>query len=125
MKKSLFLFLVLIITNSIAQKKPVAEITKLVTRPQVEAPLTFLSADEMRGRDTGSRELDIAANYIASVFRQVGLKELAGAPGYSQPVSLVKAVPVASATLRFGSESLTFKDQFIVVDGARSSWSGE
>lgn len=121
----LFLFLALMISDSMAQKKPVVEITKLVTRSQVEAPLTFLSADEMRGRDTGSRELDIAANYIASVFRQLGLKEIPGAPGYSQPVSLVKAAPVVSATLRFGNETLTFKDQFIVVDGARSSWTGE
>jgi hypothetical protein len=125
MKKSLFLFLLLIATAAAAQKKPVAEISKLVTRPQVEAPLAFLSADEMRGRDTGSRELDIAANYITSVFRQLGLKEIAGAPNYSQAVALVKAVPVAAATLQIGSEALAFKDQFIVVDGARSTWSGE
>ncbi len=63
MKKiSLIVILILTGLSVFSQKKPIVEIEKLVTRPSVEAPLAFLSADEMRGRDTGCKEIDIAAN---------------------------------------------------------------
>ena len=63
MKTSFLIFAVSLICTSatFSQKKPVAEIEKMVTRPDVEAPLTFLAADEMRGRDTGSHELELDA----------------------------------------------------------------
>ncbi len=107
-----------------AQKKPIAEIEKLVTRQEVEGPLTFLAADEMRGRDTGSKEIDIAANYIASNFMQLGLVQLMGAEKYFQPVQLVKSSPVAGGSLRFGGDAFAFKEQFIVLEG-KGEWTGE
>lgn len=43
-----------------------------VVREQIE----FLAADSLRGRDTPSRGLDIAAEYIAGEFRRYGLQPL-------------------------------------------------
>lgn len=45
--------------------------------------LAFLASDLLEGRDTPSRGLDIAAEYIASQFRRAGL-EPAGDDGYFQ-----------------------------------------
>ncbi len=122
-------FALLIIANisasSFAQKKPVQEIESLVTRDQVEAPLTFLAADEMRGRDTGSRELDIAANYIASNFQALGLKTLPGADKYLQPVNLVKTEPFTSGEVRMGPDVFNLKEHFVVLDGSTTEWTGE
>lgn len=73
---------------SAAQKKPLKQIEQLVTRNEAEPALVFLAADEMRGRDTGSAELNIAANYIATEFRQLGLSTLPGANGYFQQVPM-------------------------------------
>src|SRR3954469_9393668 len=87
-----------------AQKKPLPEIEKLVTRAEVEAPLTFLAADEMRGRDTGSREIDIAANYIAAAFMQMGLKTLPGAEKYFQQVDLARTEPFVSGEIKIGAD---------------------
>ncbi len=125
--KSIFSLVILSALACLAfgQKKPVAEIEKLVTRQEVEGPLTFLAADEMRGRDTGSKELDIAANYIAAHFQQLGLMQLPGADKYFQSVQLVKTAPVAGASLKFGSDVFTFKEQFIVLEGNKGEWSGE
>ena len=47
----------------------------------------FLSSDELEGRSTPSRGLDLAAEYIAAQFRRVGL-EPAGDDGYYQTVDL-------------------------------------
>ena len=126
MKKS-FCFLALSITlfSGFSQKKPTVEIEKLVTRPEVEAPLTFLAADEMRGRDTGSRELDIAANYIASQYQTLQLQLLSGAPGYFQPVVLEKTFPIETAELKFKDDVFKFKEQFIALDGGSLDWSGD
>ena len=39
----------------------------------MKAHMTFLSSDLLEGRDAGSRGFDIAADYVASQFRQLGL----------------------------------------------------
>jgi hypothetical protein len=49
--------------------------------------VSFLASDLLEGRDTPSRGLDIAGEYIASQFRRLGL-EPAGDDGYFQTVML-------------------------------------
>jgi hypothetical protein len=57
----------------------------------LKAHVSFLASDLLEGRDTPSRGLDIAAEYIASEFRRLGL-EPAGNDGYFQtaPFAVVK-----------------------------------
>jgi hypothetical protein len=117
--------LILSTAFSFAQKKPVSEISKLITRSEAEAHLTFLAADEMRGRDTGSPELKIAGNYVATYFRQQGLKTLPGAEGYFQPVKLKKSSPATGATAHIGGEDFKYKENLVVVGGDNISWTGE
>ncbi|MCC7230711.1 MAG: M28 family peptidase [Fimbriimonadaceae bacterium] len=45
-----------------------------VSARTMRANLRFLASDEMRGRDTPSSELDLAAAWIASQFEQAGLE---------------------------------------------------
>ncbi len=108
-----------------AQKNPVDQITRVITRDEVEAHLTFLAADEMRGRDTGSPELDIAANYLAAHFKQMGLKKAPGMDSYFQPVTFVNVHPATGGKLVIGDDSFQFKDHFIQFDGSNFDWSGE
>ena len=69
--------------------RPVAPAKQLPRQPPVISPaalrahVSFLAADAMQGRDTPSRELDIAAEYIASQFRRIGLEQPSPA-GYFQ-----------------------------------------
>ena len=44
-----------------------------VTLKNVRATVSFLASDELAGRDTPSRELDIATAYVAARFRGAGL----------------------------------------------------
>jgi hypothetical protein len=120
-----FAALVFFSLPSFAQKKPVVEIEKMVTRQDVEAPLTFLAADQMRGRDTGSPELDIAANYLSAHFQQNGLQPLPGSTGYFQPVTLQKVFPLAAAELRFKDDVFKFKENIVVLEGDAIEWTGE
>ncbi|MBS1979114.1 MAG: M28 family peptidase [Bacteroidetes bacterium] len=110
---------------SAAQKKPLKQIEQLVTRNEAEPALVFLAADEMRGRDTGSPELNIAANYIATEFRQLGLSTLPGANGYFQQVPMAWKPSVSQAVLTINQSTLALKDDLAVLNGEETSWSGE
>ncbi len=114
---------IIILQASHAQKNPAKEISKIVTRPSVEASLTFLAADEMRGRDTGSPELDIAASYIASQFQEMGVNSLA--QGYFQAVDLQRIQPARSATLVINGRALRLSDEFAILSGSTGEWKGD
>ncbi len=109
----------------LAQKKPVEEITRLITQSEVEAHLTFLAADEMRGRDTGSPEIEIAANYIATQFKINGLKLAPGLQDYFQPVPLENTHPATGGSLSIGHDTFKYKDDFFLFAGDNLSWKGD
>ncbi|HZT29659.1 MAG TPA: M20/M25/M40 family metallo-hydrolase [Bryobacteraceae bacterium] len=54
-----------------------------VSAQSLRGNLSFLASDLLEGRDTPSRGLDLAAEYIAAQFRRAGL-EPAGGDGYFQ-----------------------------------------
>lgn len=108
-----------------AQKNPVNEINRLVTRNEVEAHLQFLAADEMRGRNTGSAEQLIAANYLASEFQRLGLKKPPALQSYFQPVSLLNRYPATSGKLVIDGETFLYKDFFVQMEGDNFTWEGD
>ncbi len=63
-----------------------------ISAVSLEAHLSFLSADALDGRGSGSTGLDVAAEYIAAQFRRAGLKP-AGDDGYFQTTPRVKLTP--------------------------------
>ena len=86
----------------IAQKSDVKATTQAtnfgnvngVTAKQLKEYLTFIASDELEGRDTPSRGLDIAAMYIAQHLASWGIKPAGGDGTYFQkvPLSLEKVV---------------------------------
>jgi Zn-dependent M28 family amino/carboxypeptidase len=55
----------------------------------MKAHVLFLASDAMRGREAGSPEYDIAAQYVAAQFYAAGLKPAGDDGGYLQQVPLV------------------------------------
>jgi Zn-dependent M28 family amino/carboxypeptidase len=60
----------------------------------IRAHMTFLASDLLRGREAGSPGFDIAANYVASQFLQLGLKPAGGDGTYFQKVPLLATRPI-------------------------------
>ena len=54
-----------------------------ITADSLKGHLSFLASDLLEGRDTPSRGLDLAAEYIAAQFRRAGLEAI-GDDGYFQ-----------------------------------------
>ena len=88
----ILLFLsVLFFINSYAQHKaPNPEITA----PEIQHHIEFLASDELRGRLSGSKEIQIAANYIKDEFELYGLKPLFG-NSYFQEYNFISDVKLS------------------------------
>ncbi len=89
-----------------------------ITANSLRGDVSFLASDLLEGRDTPSRGLDTAGEYIASQFRRLGL-EPAGDDGYFQSVVLRPEDPDSpksrnvAAILR-GSDPL-LKDTYVML----------
>ena len=71
--------------QDVAPELPPAQAQALdrISADSLRGNLSFLASDLLEGRDTPSRGLDIAAEYIAAQFRRSGLEPV-GDDGYFQ-----------------------------------------
>ncbi len=58
----------------------------------IEVDLRYLADDRMEGRDTGTRGYDLAADYVAERYLQIGLRPAGEDGTFFQKVPLLKAV---------------------------------
>jgi Zn-dependent M28 family amino/carboxypeptidase len=102
----------LLITSVAASVSVVAADDAAIRAESIRAHLEFLADDLLEGREAGTRGYDLAAAYVASAYKQIGLQP-AGTNGYFQPVPLRKSVLVQkSVTLKIDGvgRSVTFTD---------------
>jgi hypothetical protein len=62
-----------------------------VSAQRVRADVEFLASDNLEGRDTGSKGYQIAADYVASQFRAIGLEPAGENGGWFQKVPFRRA----------------------------------
>jgi hypothetical protein len=126
-KKSLFLLICFVVANGVfAQKKIQKNIEKIVTAPDALAHLTFLAADEMRGRDTGSPEIDMAASYLRTQFIQNGIAPVDGnGNSYFQDFPLEKIIPPVAGSLTLGDATFAWKDDLVPLNGMGANLQGD
>ncbi|MEG3181845.1 M20/M25/M40 family metallo-hydrolase [Sphingomonas sp. LT1P40] len=84
----------------------------------MKAHVMFLASDAMKGRDAGSAEYEIAAQYVAAQFYAAGLKPAGTDGGYLQQVPLLSYRPADKGTLtvtRAGAApvSLEFGEDYV------------
>ena len=79
------LVLMILTLNVSAQKEGLNYINK----SDMKAYMTFFASDEMKGRETGSRENEIAALYLGTNLMRLGLKPITGTGDYFQQLPLV------------------------------------
>jgi hypothetical protein len=65
----------------------------------MKAHMTFLSSDLLEGRDSGSRGFDIAAEYVASQFHQLGLTPAGDKGTFFQHVPLWASRPTSKGSV--------------------------
>ncbi len=84
---------------------------------RLKRDVTFLAADAQEGRAPGTKGIEASADYIASAFKEAGLRSATGADGYFQPFT-IRAEPVLTEPPRLafvgpeGREIKPGSDQF-------------
>ncbi|HTI07529.1 MAG TPA: M28 family peptidase [Puia sp.] len=81
------------------------DIDKIVNPAAVERIEKVLSADDMRGRASFTPDIERAADFIETQFKDAGLQTWNGSASYRQPFSLIRA-KVLSASGNFDGASL-------------------
>ena len=72
-----------------APVSPYAAVTQNISADSLRGRVSFLASDALEGRKLGFRGLDVAAEYVASEFRAMGI-EAGGTDGYFQPMKLLR-----------------------------------
>ncbi len=88
-----------------------------VSREAVKQNITYLASDELRGRGTGDRGNDMAAQFIAGKFKEFGLIPLPGMTDFFQSVYLKEYNPPKLAELKIGTLLYQQTDNLVVVSG--------
>ncbi|MDO6427115.1 M28 family peptidase [Thalassotalea sp. 1_MG-2023] len=100
------------------QETTVSAQPEQVDAERIKAHVEFLADDTLLGRDTGSTGYQIAANYVISNFKQIGLQPQGDHDTFEQQVTFRKTfLEEGSATLAVetasGTKELVFKEEFL------------
>lgn len=96
---------------AMAQNPPQVKYANTITVEDLTKHLTYLASDEMKGRDTGSPEGKIAAQYLADFYKGLGLTgPVSGS--YFQNVPLV-STNFTKVTLQIGKAKLVENTDFV------------
>jgi hypothetical protein len=85
-----------------------------ITEASVRAHLEFLASDALNGRGSGTRDEQIAAEYVGAQFRRLGFKPGGAGGGYVQTVEVVRATAAGKPSITIGdSRKWTFGKEFV------------
>jgi hypothetical protein len=114
-------FFALLLCSSLLSQTDIDLVNKTVLLKTVKSHLEFIASDELRGRVTGSPELDIASVFLKSQLMSFGVLPPPGETGYFQEVPLVTTVPPESGEIKIGNDSKSFPEDFVILSGQNTS----
>ncbi len=115
-----FLMLQAFLLIAVMSYGQIAQVDETITEGKIKSHIYFLASDALKGRDTGSPELDIAAEYIASRFREYGVEPVNGS--YFQEVPFKKVTPPSQGIINTGDLTLAVGDDVLLLDGSNGDW---
>ncbi|WP_321470890.1 M28 family peptidase [uncultured Paludibaculum sp.] len=115
---------VLALTASLFAAQPLSPAEEALLSPitanVLKGHISFLASDALDGRDTPSKGLDVAAEYIAAQFRRYGL-EPAGDNGYFQSAAYVNVTQPAEGleiTLTSGGKTWKADKEHVMISSS-------
>lgn len=121
MKKlfSIAIALLLLSYASIAQDPTAIKYGKTITADDLRKHLTIVASDEFEGRETGTKGIALAEEYIMNHFKNIGLKGPVNG-SYFQNVELFN-VSVGNKSIKSGKNVLKFIDDFYFLNDVNTA----
>ncbi len=101
---------------------PAIKAAESITAAQLKDYLYFVASDEMEGRDTPSRGLDITAKFIGTMLSRWNFKPAGDDGTFYQKIALVRESPDAeNSSLTVGDQKFIYGEDFYRVSGSSES----
>ena len=113
--KRITLFSLALLSISIAAQSDKQTVTETVSKSDIEGHIYFLADDLLKGRETGTPELKIAASYLANSFRRYGVKPNPKTGTYFQSVRLKKSSPPATVNIQLNGKAI---NNHVILNGS-------
>ncbi|MDJ0645288.1 MAG: M28 family peptidase [Flavobacteriaceae bacterium] len=121
MKKTLLTLSLLVSTVSFVAQTDLEKTKSTISKNNIEGHIYFLASDELRGRQTGTPEIDIAASYLANTLRRYGVKP-ANNGSYYQGVELENISAPTKLGIRLNDFS---SDKLLQLSGYNTFFNGQ
>lgn len=97
---------------------PARRAAEMITAEQLKDYLYYVASDEMEGRDTPSRGLDLTAKFIALNLKRWGFKPAGDDGGFLQKIALSRdVVDAEKSALEIGGQTFAFGEDFLRIGG--------
>lgn len=113
--KKLAVLLTLVSVFTLTAQTEKEKVIETVSKSDIEGHIYFLADDVLKGRETGSPELKIAASYLANSFRRYGVKPNPKTGNYYQEVKLKRVSPPKQASIEINNQVIT---DYVFIDAA-------
>ena len=128
MKKNLLVFFLLFTfvfqssafaQNAAKAKSPARKAAEIITADTLKDYLYYVASDEMEGRDTPSRGLDLTAKFIALNLKRWGFKPAGDDGTFFQKIALRRdVIDAATTAIEIGSQKLAYGEDIVRVAGS-------
>lgn len=119
--KRLFLSSIAMLSLSLSAQSDKETISNTITKEKIQGHIYFLADDVLKGRETATPELKIAASYLANQLRGYGVKPNPKTGNYYQPVALQEKHAPSTISVELNGKTLKHT---VVVDGGGIETSG-
>ena len=117
---ALFLLVTFILPSAALAQKAVKitpaerQMAEMITAEQLRDYLYYVASDEMEGRDTPSRGLDLTAKFMATLLSRWGFKPAGDNGTFFQKIELSRsAINPANTTIEIGGQKLAYGTDYI------------
>lgn len=105
--------------NATKAKSPARAAAETITAGQLKDYLYFVASDEMEGRDTPSRGLDLTAKFIGTMLSRWGFKPAGDNGTFFQKIALRRdVVDPAKSFVEVGGQKFAYGDDLMRVSGS-------
>ncbi|GGX14534.1 M28 family metallopeptidase [Aquimarina muelleri] len=122
MKNSILSILFLTFVISVSAQSDIEKVKSTISKNKIEGHIYFLASDELKGRQTGSAENKIAAQYLANMLRSYGVKQIKDTNSYFQKVFLKKTSAATKTVFKTGALHL---DKILTVASVNTDYKGK
>lgn len=120
--KNLFLTALLLTGITVLAQSEAEKAASTIRKSDIEGHIYFLASDELKGRETGSHELNIAAAYLANNLRKSNVIPAGDQGTYYQDVPMEKVHPPKNISLNINNMEGT---KFLGMSLSNMAFNGE